>query len=200
MSLRIVGLGSRCTRTDSISLSSTSFSPFSPKIWPPQSLPRASQRSIQIARQLPPRSPQPLPSQNGPSKVIRRSIQQRFQPFVPPSPASLGKAKPAKYYPRLQKWGRRLIYVSAATGVLYLIDSQLYASSITRSLRTFGLGLVVAADYKLNFRAYPLLGGTIGDLHRRNAERMFNLLHQNGGLYLKVLKFAILEIGWAAKM
>lgn len=119
-------------------------------------------------------------------RQFRRYVQQRFEPFVPPSPASLGKAKPAKYYPRSQKWARRLFYVSAVTGALYLIDTQLYASSITRSLRTFGLGIVVATDYKLNFRAYPLFGGTIADLHRRNAERMFNLLHQNGGLYLKV--------------
>ncbi|KAK6614424.1 ABC1 family protein C10F6.14c [Botrytis cinerea] len=111
---------------------------------------------------------------------------QRYQPFVPPSPASLGKAAPPKLYPRTIKWGRRLLYVSAATGIAYLIDTQLYASSITRSLRTFGLGILVAIDYKLNFRPNPILGGDITDLHRRNAERMFNLLHQNGGLYLKI--------------
>jgi aarF domain-containing kinase len=69
---------------------------------------------------------------------------------------------------------------------LYLLDTQLYASSITRSLRTFGLGIVVALDYKLNFRPKPLFGGEIVDLHRRNAEKLFNLLHQNGGLYLKI--------------
>ncbi|TGO09594.1 hypothetical protein BTUL_0160g00110 [Botrytis tulipae] len=111
---------------------------------------------------------------------------QRYQPFVPPSPASLGKATPPKLYPRSIKWGRRLLYVSAVTGIAYLIDTQLYASSITRSLRTFGLGILVAIDYKLNFRPNPILGGDITDLHRRNAERMFNLLHQNGGLYLKI--------------
>lgn len=76
--------------------------------------------------------------------------------------------------------------MSAVTGALYLIDTQLYASAITRSLRTFGLGIWVAFDYKLNFRPEPWLGGTIEDLHRRNAERLFNLLHQNGGLYLKI--------------
>jgi aarF domain-containing kinase len=53
-------------------------------------------------------------------------------------------------------------------------------------LRTFGLGLIVALDYKLNFRPEPFFGGSIGDLHRRNAEKLFNLLHQNGGLYLKI--------------
>jgi aarF domain-containing kinase len=48
------------------------------------------------------------------------------------------------------------------------------------------LGILVAIDYKLNFRPNPILGGEIVDLHRRNAERLFNLLHQNGGLYLKI--------------
>ncbi|KAF4626689.1 hypothetical protein G7Y89_g11467 [Cudoniella acicularis] len=117
----------------------------------------------------------------------RRSIQtQRFQAFAPPTPESLGKAAPPKQYRRTIKWGRRLFYISTVAGILYLLDTQFYASSITRSLRTFGLGVVVAIDYKLNFRPHPWLGGEIEDLHRRNAERLFNLLHQNGGLYLKI--------------
>lgn len=67
----------------------------------------------------------------------------------------------------------------------------MYASGIGRSVKTFGLGVLVALDYKLNFRPEPLLGGWIGggdvqELHRRNAERLFNLLRSNGGLYLKI--------------
>jgi aarF domain-containing kinase len=120
-------------------------------------------------------------------RTSTRSLQtQRYQPLVPPSPESLGKAAPAKEYKRSIKWGRRLLNVCLVTGTLYFIDSQFYASSITRSLRTFGLGVVVAADYKLNFRPEPWFGGDIVDLHARNAERLFNLLHQNGGLYLKI--------------
>lgn len=75
-------------------------------------------------------------------------------------------------------------------GALYGVDSQLYASGMGRSLRTFGTGLLVALDYKLNFRPepLPLIGssGSIEDLHRRNAERLFELLRKNGGLYLKI--------------
>jgi aarF domain-containing kinase len=48
------------------------------------------------------------------------------------------------------------------------------------------MGVLVAVDYKLNFRPEPFLGGDITDRHRRNAERLFNLLRQNGGLYLKI--------------
>ena len=110
----------------------------------------------------------------------------QFQPLVPPSPASLGKAAPAREYRRTQKWGKAFLYIGGVVGVAYLIDTQFYASSITRSLRTFGLGIVVATDYKLNFRPKPLFGGAIEDLHRRSAERLFDLLRHNGGLYLKI--------------
>ena len=124
---------------------------------------------------------------NGQGLYIRRAMQtHRYQGLMPPTPESLGRARPARLYPRTIRWGRRLLYVSIIGGGLYLLDSQLYASSITRSLRTFGTGLIVALDYKLNFRPNPWFGGDISDLHLRSAERMFNLLHQNGGLYLKI--------------
>lgn len=96
-----------------------------------------------------------------------RSIQtQQFSPFAPPSPASLGRATPPKQYKRTIKWGRRFLWTAGVLGGFYLVDTRFYASSITRSLRTFGLGIFVAMDYKLNFRPDPWVG-TIEDLHRR---------------------------------
>lgn len=116
-----------------------------------------------------------------------RGIQtQRFQAFTPPSPASLGKPTPSKQYSRSRRWGRRLFYLSAFTGTIYLLDTQFYASSLTRSFRTFTTGLIVAIDYKMNFRPHPWIGKSIADLQRRNAERLYNLLRENGGLYLKI--------------
>ncbi|KAI6497936.1 hypothetical protein MCOR11_004136 [Pyricularia oryzae] len=113
-----------------------------------------------------------------------------FRPAVPPSPSSLGGPRKARTYTRSRKWARRLFIASAVLGTLYAIDSQVYASGMGRSLRTFGTGLLVALDYKINFRPdpLPLIGssGTIEDLHRRNAERLFELLRKNGGLYLKI--------------
>ena len=41
-------------------------------------------------------------------------------------------------------------------------------------------------DYKINFRAHPPLASSIEALHARNAERVFELLRSNGGLYLKI--------------
>ncbi|KAL2831093.1 ABC1 family-domain-containing protein [Aspergillus cavernicola] len=131
-----------------------------------------------------PRLP-PIPLPYAPS--LRRYVHSsEFQPFVPPSPSSLGKPTPAKTYRRTRKWLRRLFYLSLATGVVYVLDTQFYASSLTRTARTFSLGLLVAVDYKINFRPSPPLANSIADVHSRNAERLSDLLRHNGGLYLKI--------------
>lgn len=92
----------------------------------------------------------------------------------------------AKSYRRTRKWLRRFLYLSLATGTVYVLDSQFYASSVTRTARTFSLGLLVALDYKINFRPNPPLAGSIADVHSRNAQRLSDLLRHNGGLYLKI--------------
>lgn len=112
--------------------------------------------------------------------------QPAFEPLRPPSPESLGKPKTAREYKRSRRWGRRLLTLLAIGGTIYAVDSTFCASGFGRSLRTFSMGLLVALDYKLNFRPEPLTGGTIDDLHRRSAERLFDLLRHNGGLYLKL--------------
>lgn len=71
-------------------------------------------------------------------------------------------------------------------GAGYALDTQFNASSLTRSFRTFKTGLLVGIDYKINFRAHPPLVSSIEELHRRNAQRVFDLLRNNGGLYLKI--------------
>lgn len=113
-----------------------------------------------------------------------------FQPLRPPSPSDLGAPRAARSFRRTRRWTRRLLIFSALFGSAYLLDQQIYASGIARSLQTFGMGLLVAADYKLNFRPepLPLIGsdGGIPELHRRSAERLSDLLRHNGGLYLKI--------------
>ncbi|KAJ5720029.1 hypothetical protein N7493_006907 [Penicillium malachiteum] len=127
-----------------------------------------------------------------PTLTLRRPLLHRhvhagqFQPFIPPSPSSLGRPQAAKTYARTRKWLRRLIYTSIATGIIYGIDNQFYASSLTRTARTFSLGLLVALDYKINFRPHPPLASSIAAVHARNAERLSDLLRHNGGLYLKM--------------
>lgn len=117
----------------------------------------------------------------------RRYLQtQQFEPFAPPPPESLQKASPPKQYNRTRKWARRLVYLTIGTAIVYGIDNQFYSSCIARSARTYGVGLVVALDYKINFRAHPPFAKSLTALHTRNAERLFNVLSSNGGLYLKM--------------
>ncbi|KAL5333879.1 ABC1 family-domain-containing protein [Aspergillus crustosus] len=132
-----------------------------------------------------------LPKLSSPSTSYPRSLRRfvhssEFQPFVPPSPSSLGKPTPPKTYRRTRRWLRRLFYLSIATGTIYVLDTQFYAASLTRTARTFSLGLLVALDYKINFRPKPPLADSIADVHARNAERLSDLLRHNGGLYLKI--------------
>lgn len=109
-----------------------------------------------------------------------------YQPMRPPSPAELGAPRAVREYRHGRRWARRLVLFSAVGGAVYLVDQHVSAGGLVRSLRTFGTGLLVAMDYKLNFRPAPLTGGSVQDLHLRNAERLFDLLRANGGLYLKI--------------
>lgn len=123
-----------------------------------------------------------------PPQLVRHLQSQQFSPFTPPNPADLPKPRIRKVKPpfRRRKWVRRLFILSAIVGTGYVIDIQFNASSLTRSFRTFKTGLLVGVDYKINFRAHPPLAPSIEALHARNAERVFELLRSNGGLYLKI--------------
>jgi len=55
-----------------------------------------------------------------------------------------------------------------------------------RSARTFGNGLWVALDYKINFRENPPFAHDLTEVHERSARRLSELLRTNGGLYLKI--------------
>ena len=79
-----------------------------------------------------------------------------------------------------------LVYLALGCGLVYVVDNQWYSSSVTRTLRTFAVGVVVASDYKINFRPHPPFANSIEELHARNSERIYNLLRANGGLYLKI--------------
>ncbi|KAF2839057.1 putative unusual protein kinase [Patellaria atrata CBS 101060] len=113
---------------------------------------------------------------------------ERFSPLKPPNPADLPKPKPRKPYKPLhrRKWIRRIFWVSLLGTATWFVDTRYNYSAVTRSVRTFKTGLIIGLDYKLNFRAHPLFADSIEHVHRRNAERVFHLLRDNGGLYLKI--------------
>jgi aarF domain-containing kinase len=78
------------------------------------------------------------------------------------------------------------LYLTFSACLIYAVDNHFHASCITRTVRTFALGVVVALDYKINFRPNPPLAKSITALHARSAERLSDLLRTNGGLYLKI--------------
>lgn len=118
-----------------------------------------------------------------PSTALRRSLQTaQFSPLTPPNPAHLPKPKPRKR----RRWPRRLFYTTVVALVAWQADVQFNHSALTRSLRTFRTGLIIGLDYKINFRAHPPLARSIEEVHARNATRIFELLRENGGLYLKI--------------
>ncbi|KAL1301453.1 hypothetical protein AAFC00_005704 [Neodothiora populina] len=125
-----------------------------------------------------------LPSKRFLSHSSRRV--QGFQPLTPPSPESLGKPRPAKEYRRTRKVLRRLIQLALLVGAVHVVDQYAFDAVLTRCTRTFTVGLIAALDYKINFRPNPPFAKSLAEVHHRNAERLFHLLRENGGLYLKI--------------
>ena len=121
----------------------------------------------------------------------------KFEPLTPPDPSTLPKPKSKTKndsgangtgkQKRKRKWPRRFaITTIVALPTIYLLDRYFNASSLTRTTRTFYTGILIALDYKINFRPNPPLADSLEALHARNAERAFDLLAINGGLYLKM--------------
>lgn len=72
----------------------------------------------------------------------------------------------------------------AGLGVLWFADKQFNASAVARNIRTLWTCTLVTLDYKLNFQ--PEKAHQIPQLHERVAERIYNLITSNGGLYVKL--------------
>ncbi|KAF9474483.1 ABC1-domain-containing protein [Pholiota conissans] len=96
---------------------------------------------------------------------------------TPPAPQSLNQ-------PRLPKYVRRSAYVLVGLGGAYVLDREYNASSIVRNLRTLQTCAMITLDYKWNFT--PEKSEQIPQLHERVAQRVFDLLTSNGGLYIKI--------------
>ncbi|KZV97486.1 ABC1-domain-containing protein [Exidia glandulosa HHB12029] len=80
--------------------------------------------------------------------------------------------------------GRFLLGTTVVGGAVYVVDRQYQASAIARSIRTLSMGLIVSLDYKLNFNVENVEG--IDALHARSAERLYDCITKNGGLYIKL--------------
>ncbi|OCB88809.1 ABC1 domain protein [Sanghuangporus baumii] len=88
---------------------------------------------------------------------------------------------------RRRPWNlRKSAYFVLGAGAIYVADERWNASSLTRTFKTFITGAIVAVDYKVNFQPHPPFAKSIVALHARNADRIYDLLRANGGLYLKI--------------
>ncbi|KAI8989998.1 ABC1 family-domain-containing protein [Pilobolus umbonatus] len=83
---------------------------------------------------------------------------------------------------------KQLLGISILGGAVYAYDSHSEAQLITRNLRTFTNGILIALDYKINFKPGPTLEDSmrIESLHERVANRIFDSFEKNGGLYIKM--------------
>jgi aarF domain-containing kinase len=79
----------------------------------------------------------------------------------------------------------------AIGGMIYGYDRQFNASAISRSTRAAYNLLYVGLDYKLNFKE----GQDIEELHQRSADRIYNVLIKNKGLYIKLGQMVAIQQG-----
>ncbi|KAF4565629.1 hypothetical protein EYR36_002205 [Pleurotus pulmonarius] len=84
---------------------------------------------------------------------------------------------------RSRRLARRAAYTVLGLGGIWALDRQFNASAIARSFRTLWTCAAITVDYKLNFTKEK--SDQIHLLHERVADRMYNLLTSNGGLYIK---------------
>ncbi|KAF8888371.1 hypothetical protein CPB84DRAFT_1749506 [Gymnopilus junonius] len=85
---------------------------------------------------------------------------------------------------RLKKYAKRTGYIVLGTAAAYEADKHYNASAIFRNLRTLWTCAMITLDYKLNFTAEK--SDQIPQLHERVAQRVYDLLTSNGGLYIKI--------------
>ncbi|KAI8888162.1 ABC1-domain-containing protein [Backusella circina FSU 941] len=69
---------------------------------------------------------------------------------------------------------------------VYSIDNRSDGQLVARNFRTFYNGVALAIDYKLNFKPGDTDGKNIDALHERVANRLFDVIEKNGGLYIKM--------------
>lgn len=118
-----------------------------------------------------------------------------FTSTVLPPPGSLPRRDSGKSSDDIPlgggKWARRIVIGGTAFIVLYGYDKIFHASAFARSFRCVYDLLVVGLDYKLNFSE----GKDIEALHERCAERIYNLMIHNKGLYIKMGQAVAIQSG-----
>lgn len=79
-------------------------------------------------------------------------------------------------------WKKLLIGITGSTVVIYLGDTYLGNGIIQRNCRSISALVALSIDYKLHFEE----DYDIDSLHERNAQRIYDLIIDNKGLYIKL--------------
>lgn len=103
------------------------------------------------------------------------------KPLSPPpvSAATFAKGEPKKSMSMAKKI---LLGLAGTTGVMVAYDRTLGYDISGRTFRSLYVLLRLSYDYKMNF--YD--GADIDALHERNAQRLYDLIIENKGLYIKM--------------
>ncbi|KAK9469483.1 ABC1 family-domain-containing protein [Lipomyces arxii] len=84
--------------------------------------------------------------------------------------------------PVKSRYRQRFLWAVALLSGVYGLDYGFNASSITRSIRAVRVLSIVGIDLAINFKE----GNDINALHARVADRVYNLINDNGGVYIKM--------------
>lgn len=129
-------------------------------------------------------------SQRHVSTIPNTTKRQPFQNISAPSFDSLPKPPKKKEAStkKKEKGPRKSRFLRVSLGLLtlgvagYIYDANYNAYAVTRTLRTAYVMAEIAIDYKLNFAE----GKDIQALHLRSADKIYDLMVANKGLYIKM--------------
>ncbi|KAK9371964.1 ABC1 family-domain-containing protein [Lipomyces chichibuensis] len=107
---------------------------------------------------------------------------EQFSPITAIPPTNLKPPQITKSRKKWPRWQRTLMLTGTVIGLTFAYDYYVNESSLYRNLKCVVVLSIVAVDYKLNFNE----GKDIDALHTRVANRVYNLIASNGGLYIKM--------------
>lgn len=79
-------------------------------------------------------------------------------------------------------WRKLMIGIAGTSAVIYLGDTYLGHGIIKRNFRSISALVALSIDYKMHFKE----DYDIDSLHERNAQRLYDLIIDNKGLYIKL--------------
>lgn len=103
------------------------------------------------------------------------------KPITSATISSPSKAKKTDRQPT-RFWKKALIGLFGSTFLIYLGDSYLGHGIVERNVRSISTLIALSVDYKMHFQE----DYDVDALHERNAQRLYDLILENKGLYIKL--------------